>query len=89
MVLQFDYIVIIAQVLFMHCINHSLALAAAQASDSVPYLKKFKSILQSHFYFYQNSPVCMASLHSIQEMLNDPIVSKPRRMCVGYHMTML
>ena len=37
----------------VHCINHRLALAAANASDSIPYLKQFKSIFQSLFYFYQ------------------------------------
>ena len=31
----------------IHCVNHRLALAAAQASDSVSYLKQFKSILQN------------------------------------------
>ena len=57
----------------VHCVNHRLALAAAHASDSIPYLK-FKSILQSLFYFYQNSAVRMANLHSIQEILNDPVI---------------
>ena len=33
----------------VHCVNHKLALAAAQASDSVPYLMQFKSILQTLF----------------------------------------
>ena len=41
----------------VHCVNHRLALAAAHASDSVPYLKQFISIIQTMFYFYQNSPV--------------------------------
>ena len=58
----------------VHCANHRLALAAAQASDSVAYLKQFKSILQTLFYFYQNSAVRMASLHAIQEILNDPLI---------------
>ncbi len=58
----------------VHCVNHRLALAASQAGDSVPYLKQFKSILQTLFYFYQNSPVRMASLHAIQEILNDPVI---------------
>ena len=54
--------------------NHRLALAAAHASDSIPYLKQFKStyILQTLFYFFQNSAVHMANLHEIQDMLNDP-----------------
>jgi len=58
----------------VHCVNHRLALAAALASDSIPYLKQFKSILQTLFYFYQNSPVRMANLHAIQEVLNDPVI---------------
>ena len=58
----------------VHCVNHRLALAASQASESIPYLKQFKSILQTLFYFYQNSAVRMASLHAIQEVLNDPVI---------------
>ena len=53
----------------VHCINHRLALAAAHASDTIPYLQKFKTIIQSLFIFYQNSAVRMANL---QELLNDP-----------------
>ena len=56
----------------VHCVNHRLALAAAHASDSIPYLRQFKSILQTLFYFFQNSAVRMANLHAIQEILNDP-----------------
>ena len=41
----------------VHCVNHRLALAAAHASDTIPYLQMFKSILQSLFFFYQNSAV--------------------------------
>jgi len=52
----------------VHCVNHRLALAATHASDS----KQFKSILQTLFYFYQSSPVGMANLHAIQEILSDP-----------------
>ena len=57
----------------VHCVNHRLALAAAYASNSIPYLKQFKSILQTLFYFFQNSAVRMANLHAI---LNDPQISK-------------
>ena len=53
----------------VHCVNHRLALAAAHASDTIPYLQKFKTIIQSLFIFYQNSAVQMANL---QELLNDP-----------------
>ena len=57
----------------VHCINHCLTLVAANASDSIPYLKQFKSILQSLFY-YQNSAVRTASLQTIQEVLNNPVI---------------
>ena len=59
------------RMLAVHCANHRLALAAAHAADNIPYLQRYKSILQT-LYFYQNSAVGMASLHSIQEVLNDP-----------------
>ena len=58
----------------VHCANHRLALAAAHAADGIPYLQRYKSILQTLFYFYQNSSVRMASLHAIQEVLNDPVI---------------
>ena len=67
-----------------------MALAAAHASDSVIYLKQFKSILQTLFYFYQNSAVCTASLHAIQEVLNDPSIKcKQAKDSIGYHTRML
>ena len=55
-----------------HCIAHRLALACGQASDEVPYIKKFKAILDQLYRFYDNSPVRTAGLHSIQEILNEP-----------------
>ena len=58
----------------MHCANHRLALAVAHAAGGIPYLQRFKSILETLFYFYQNSAVRMASLHAIQEVLNDPSI---------------
>ena len=58
----------------VHCINHRLALAAAHAADGIPYIQRFKSILQSLFYFYQNSAVRMAGLHAIQEVLDQPMI---------------
>ena len=58
----------------VHCVAHRLALAAAHAADGIPYLQRFKSILQTLFYFYQNSAVRVANLHAIQEVLNDPSI---------------
>ena len=62
----------IPRIVSVHCINHRLALAAAHATDGIPYLQRFKSTLQSLFYFYQNSAVRMAGLHAIQEVLDQP-----------------
>ena len=55
----------------VHCVVRRLALAAA---DGIPYLQRFKSILQTLFYFYQNSAVCIANLHAIHEVLDDPSI---------------
>lgn len=60
--------------LSIHCVAHRLALAAAQAADSVAYIKKFKRYLSQIFYYYHNSSVRSASLKSIQEVLDDPIL---------------
>ena len=57
----------------VHCVNHRLALAAAHAADDVPYLVRFKATVQT-FLFYQNSPVRMAGLRVIQEVLDDPVI---------------
>ena len=55
-----------------HCVAHRLALACGQAADEIKYLKKFKSILDQLYRFYQNSAVRMAGLKAIQEVVNDP-----------------
>ena len=55
----------------IHCVAHRLALAASQASNDIPYLKKFKNIVHNLYQFYHNSPVRMAGLHAIQEVLGD------------------
>ncbi|XP_071169572.1 zinc finger protein 862-like [Mytilus edulis] len=56
----------------VHCIAHRLALAAAQATDNIPYLKKFKDLLQQIFKFYQNSAVRMSGLKEIETILGGP-----------------
>lgn len=54
------------------CIAHRLALAAGQAANEIPYVKKFKTILDQLYRFYENSAVCTAGLKGIQDVLNDP-----------------
>ncbi len=61
----------------VHCITHTLALATAQFSSEVVYLKKLKTIMQNLFQFYHNSAVRIAGLHEIQ-----------RKMSGGYLITM-
>ena len=56
----------------IHCVAHRLALVAAQASEAVPYLKKFKNTIHSLYLFYYNSSVRMTGPHAVQEVLGDP-----------------
>ena len=58
----------------IHCVAHRLALAAGQASETIPYLRKFKEILCNLFYFYHNSAVRQAGLTAIQNVLDDPVL---------------
>lgn len=55
-----------------HCIAHRLALACGQAANEIPYLKRFKDILDQLYRYYENSAVRTAGLRAIQEVLNDP-----------------
>ncbi|KAJ8043554.1 hypothetical protein HOLleu_10692 [Holothuria leucospilota] len=56
----------------IHCVAHRLALAAGQAATGIPYVVKFKEIIQQLYQFYQNSAVRMAGLTEIQNVLNSP-----------------
>ncbi len=55
-----------------HCIAHRLALACGQAANEIPYLKRFKDILDQLCRYYENSAVRTAGLRAIQEVLNNP-----------------
>ena len=55
----------------VHCIAHCLALAVAQAADSILYLKILKIVSQI-YYYYNNSAVRSASLNDIWEV--DPVL---------------
>ena len=55
-----------------HCIAHRLALACGQSPNEIPYVKRFKNVLDQLYRFYDNSAVCTAGLRSIQEVLDDP-----------------
>lgn len=49
-----------------HCVAHRLALASAQAASEIPYLKKFKRIVEQLFRFYAYSGVRTSGLREIQ-----------------------
>ena len=57
-----------------HCIAHRLALACGQSSNEITYLKRFESILDQLYRFYENLAVRTAGLRSIQEVLDDPLL---------------
>ena len=59
----------------IHCVAQCLGLAAAQSSESIPYLKKFKNAIHNLYMFYHNSPVRMTGLHTIQDILGDPEIN--------------
>ena len=50
----------------VHCAAHKLSLAASQAGDGVPYVKKFKDILRKLYDFFDNSSVRTAGLGAVQ-----------------------
>ena len=53
----------------VHCAAHTLNLASSQASDAVPYVKKFNTIIRQLFDFYDNSAVRTAGLDEVQSLL--------------------
>lgn len=61
-----------------HCIAHKAALAAGQAADEVPFLKKVKSYIQQLYVFYSNSAVRTAGLKEIQDIVADPMLTVKR-----------
>ena len=56
----------------VHCAAHQLNLASfSQASVSVPYVKKFHTILRQLFDFFNNSAVRTAGLEAVQALVNE------------------
>ena len=54
----------------MHCAAHRISLAASQAGDGVPHIKKFKDHLRKLYDFFDNSSVRTAGLCAVQELLD-------------------
>lgn len=55
----------------VHCAAHRLNLASSQASVSVPYVKKFHTILRQLFDFFNNSAVRTAGLEAVQALIHE------------------
>ena len=60
------------QMIAVHCICHRLALASAQASNEVKYLKQMKDYLFALWNYFHHSSVRMAGLKQMQEVMNSP-----------------
>lgn len=54
----------------IHCGAHKLSLVANQAAKAVPYVGKFKDVVQLLYCFRASSSVRMAELSAIQKILN-------------------
>ena len=54
----------------VHCAAHRLNLASVQG-DSIPYIKRFTSIVRQLYDYFQNSTVRMAGLKAIQTLIHE------------------
>ena len=55
----------------VHCAAHRLNLAASQAANAVPYVKKFNNIIRQIYDFYDNSAVRTAGLEAVKSLLHE------------------
>ena len=55
----------------VHCAVHRLNLASSHAGDTVPYVKKFSSILHQLYDFFNNSAVQTAGLEAVQNLIHE------------------
>ena len=55
----------------VHCAAHRLNLASSQGSVSVPYVKKFHTILRQLFDFFNNSAVRTAGLEAVEALIHE------------------
>ena len=55
----------------VHCAAHRLNLASSHARVSVPYVRKFHTILRQLFDYFNNSAVRTAGLKAVQALINE------------------
>lgn len=58
------------QMIAVHCICHRLALANAQASNEISYLKKMEDHLFALWNYFHHSSVRSAELKQVQELMH-------------------
>ncbi|XP_070562438.1 zinc finger protein 862-like [Ptychodera flava] len=59
----------------IHCCAHRLQLASTQAASSVPFVKKFTTIVRQLYDYFNNSAVRMAGLHAVQTALDQSVLN--------------
>ena len=57
----------------VHCVAHSLNLAASQASKDIDYLEQYKERLSSIYKFYSNSRKRYDELKEIQQLMHGKV----------------
>ena len=62
------------EIVSVHCGAHRLSLASSQAAQHVPYMKTFDLHLVALYYHLKNSSVREASLHQIQEVMEESVL---------------
>ena len=59
----------------VHCVAHRFALCTSQGANKVSLIKGFVETLTSLYYFFQHSAVRCSKLQTVQEALEEPILS--------------
>ena len=73
----------------IHCVAHRLALCTSQAAASVEYLKEYKDILTSLFYYFKKSSLRSSRLKEIEDVLQCPRLKVRFTKFDGLHSMML
>lgn len=66
-----------------HCICHRLALACADAGDSIKYIVEVESLLNETWKFFENSPKRTSIFMKVQTELKDVALTERAKKIVG------
>ncbi|XP_077870479.1 zinc finger protein 862-like [Saccoglossus kowalevskii] len=56
----------------IHCVTHRLALCTSQAAGGVEYLKQYRGILTSLFYYFKQSSLRSSRFKGMEKILDSP-----------------